>query len=313
MALGSLGLIWLTVPLIYVDSGVQVQTYKPQSSERPLITYAYFETDNARANAEYFIKHGIHDGADFLFILNGETNIYEMLPDLPYVSYVQRDNRCFDLGSQGEVLLRNKAELVKNYKKFILMNASIRGPFTPTWSDQCWSERYLDRVNEKTKLVGMTYNCKKTTDIPAHVSSMIWATDRTGLELLLRNGLGTCFKDKRQAIGVEIGSAKLMHDAGYEVEAMMTAYHSDPEYQEHCQHDDVNWENSYYGMSLHPYDTIFVKANRKIDENTLNTMTEWFDKMEYDSHAFCGSRRKLGKVGTVGERLAKEKAEGVQR
>lgn len=33
----------------------------------------------------------------------------------------------------GEVLEANDRALVKKYDKFILMNASIRGPFMPHW------------------------------------------------------------------------------------------------------------------------------------------------------------------------------------
>ncbi|KAK6538095.1 hypothetical protein TWF694_010979 [Orbilia ellipsospora] len=191
------------------------------------------------------------------------------------------------------------------------MNASIRGPFVPVWSDACWSDGYLDSVNEQTKLVGMTYNCKKDIDIPPHVSSMIWATDRIGLEILLQAGLKTCFKDKVEAIDLEIFASTRIQDAGYQVDALMTAFHTDLGYQADCHHDDVNWEGGYFGMNLHPYDTMFLKANRGVAENVLTMFTDWFNKMEYDSHEFCGTRKKIGsEVGTVGERLAKERVQG---
>ncbi|KAF3930859.1 hypothetical protein ABW19_dt0203795 [Dactylella cylindrospora] len=285
-------------------SAIELVKSTSTSSDRPLITYAYFETENARENAEYFIKHAIHDGADFLFILNGETDLYKSLPDLPYVNYVQRKNRCFDLGSQAEVFLSNQGALVKKYKKFIMMNASIRGPFVPAWSDACWSDRYLSKVTDTVKLVGMTYNCKKTEDIPAHLSSMIWATDRIGLQVLLRNGIAVCFQDKDEAINAEIAATKHLKDAGYEVEAMMAAYHSDPNYQQTCNHDDVNWGGAYYGMTMHPFDTMFVKANRNIEEQGLETWTKWYDQMDYNSHDVCGSKKRPKQpVGTVKDRL----------
>ena len=39
------------------------------------------------------------------------------------------------------------------------MNSRVRGPFTPPWSKDCWSNIYLDKLTDKVKLDGMTYNC----------------------------------------------------------------------------------------------------------------------------------------------------------
>lgn len=43
-------------------------------------------------------------------------------------------------------------EEVKQYKKIIMLNASIRGPFVPHWSKECWSDAYLDRVTDEVKV-----------------------------------------------------------------------------------------------------------------------------------------------------------------
>jgi hypothetical protein len=120
------------------------------SPDRPLILYAYFETPNARANIQYFITHGLHGAADFIFILNGETDIYKQLPKKSNIKFVQRRNDCFDLGSYGEVLLKD--ELYKKYNHFIMLNASIRGPFLPYWSEACWSDMFLRRITDEVKV-----------------------------------------------------------------------------------------------------------------------------------------------------------------
>lgn len=120
------------------------------ASERPLILYAYSESDNARINLEFFIAHGLHAAADFVFILNGETDVAEIIPDEPNIRYVQRVNDCYDLGAYAEVLTRN--DFYKQYKKFIMLNASIRGPFVPYWSESCWTDMYLRRVTDEVKV-----------------------------------------------------------------------------------------------------------------------------------------------------------------
>ncbi len=119
-------------------------------SSRPLITYAYSETPNARENLLYFLEQGLHGAADFIFILNGETDAAALIPRRTNVAVVERPNTCYDLGAHGEVLRNN--DLWRRYGRFILLNASIRGPFVPYWSQSCWSDAYLGRVTDKVKV-----------------------------------------------------------------------------------------------------------------------------------------------------------------
>lgn len=118
--------------------------------DRPLVLYAYSESKNARFNLEFFINHGLHAQADFVFILNGWTKVASVIPDRPNIRYVQRPNDCYDLGAYAEVL--TKDGLYKKYKKFIMLNASIRGPFVPYWSEGCWTDMYLSRITEEVKV-----------------------------------------------------------------------------------------------------------------------------------------------------------------
>ena len=120
------------------------------ASDRPLILYAYYETENARQNLEYFLAHGLHGAADFIFILNGENHAEDIIPKQPNIRYIKRKNDCYDLGAFAEVLTRG--DLYMKYKKFITMNASIRGPFLPYWSTGCWSDMFLSRVTEEVKV-----------------------------------------------------------------------------------------------------------------------------------------------------------------
>lgn len=51
------------------------------------------------------------------------------------MQYRERNNTCFDLGTYGVVFNENEEANVKNYKRFVIMNASVRGPFVPAWAD----------------------------------------------------------------------------------------------------------------------------------------------------------------------------------
>lgn len=121
-----------------------------QNPERPLILYAYAETANARANFEFFLAHGLHGAADFVFIINGESNATDLIPKEPNFRIIRRKNDCYDMGAYSEVL--QKDDLYKKYKRFILLNASIRGPFSPYWANACWSDMYLGRLSDEIKV-----------------------------------------------------------------------------------------------------------------------------------------------------------------
>lgn len=119
-------------------------------SEIPLILFAYSESETARVNIEFFIRHGLHAAADFIFILNGATDIASIIPKEFNIRVVQRENDCYDIGAYAEVL--TKDDLYKGYKRFIMLNASLRGPFIPYWAKGCWSDMYLGRITDEVKV-----------------------------------------------------------------------------------------------------------------------------------------------------------------
>lgn len=119
-----------------------------------LILYAYSESDAAQRNLRFFLDHALHDKADFIFIMMGNYTVE--IPELSNVRVIERENRCYDLGGYHEVLESN-ATLRTAYKRFIMLNASIRGPFFPAWADNvCWSDAYFEKLSDRTRMVGMT-------------------------------------------------------------------------------------------------------------------------------------------------------------
>ena len=163
-------------PEAYPNS-VSEQSLKPMiassTTPMPLILYAYSAASWALPNLQFFLKHGLHGSATFIFVVNGalvpdsssnqspsafinstETDILDVLRILePHVEKYQnmkiwkRPNTCYDLGAYAEVLKTNSSALVKSHEKFILINASLRGPFVPFWSQECWSDAYLRLID----------------------------------------------------------------------------------------------------------------------------------------------------------------------
>lgn len=283
----------LKAPLSGPDSG----------SLRPLILFVYAESKTARPNLEFFVRNALHDNADFIFVFNGPTNMTEIVPqNMPNVRIIERENKCFDLGGIGEVL--RKDDLWKRYRRFITVNASVRGPFMPVWSDRCWSDMFLDRITDKVKLAGLTVNCGP---LP-HIQSMILTTDEIGMGLLLDPnnahvgsvddnwgskedvvGLTGCYENHMKAIHAEIGTSRMIIEKGYELDAMMTSYSSVKPIDKYCKtfEGDTQYKDRYFGINLHPYETIFYKTNRDMDPLPVEKLTEWQNNRNYDSRKAC--------------------------
>ncbi|KAK6584335.1 hypothetical protein PZA11_002559 [Diplocarpon coronariae] len=308
------------------------------TKDRPLVIYAYAdsETGTALENLKFFLAHGLHAAADFVFIINGETktDVTALLPEKDNIRTVERENDCYDLGAYAEILKAD--DLYKGYKRFITMNASIRGPFVPYWSGGCWTDVLLSKVTDEVKLVGITANCWPTF----HVQSMIWATDIIGIETLLfppqraldylathpiklpsprdddedapsfvpftsasdprsppepnplyqAPGINGCFHTWRSAVAAEISSTSVILAAGYKVDAIMSAYHGNQEYEagESCDENrDVLFEKEYFGINVHPFETVFIKANRDVDPMVLYRHSMWVKQRGYSSYDYC--------------------------
>lgn len=128
---------------------------------------------------------------------------------------------------------------------------------------------------------------------------MIFATDDIGMGILLNPALaksagnddgwpwGTkedpvgftpCYETIKKAIHAEIWNTELIRMHGYEVDSILTAFHAatpDTYCQVNGNPGDMLYDKKYYGANIHPYETIFVKANRGIDPVLLENMTRW--------------------------------------
>jgi hypothetical protein len=142
------------------------------------VVYHFSENQPHHDNFLYFLKHGMHGTADFLFVLKGDVSeaINASLPEhLPNVRVIRRENTCFDLGSYEVVLDQLDAEgRLVQYKAIVLMNASVMGPVMPQYVQECWTRVFTNRLSESVGLVGTTINCvDRFGAYSPHVQSML--------------------------------------------------------------------------------------------------------------------------------------------
>ena len=151
----------------------------------------------------------------------------------------------------------------------------------------------------------MTSNCWPQF----HVQSMIWATDTTGMQLLLDPPAGSgkkdnygeandpvgfagCYAGWDSAVHAEIGATGVVRSQGHDVDVLMMAFHKSSAFIDECNstaNGDVLWNGAYYGSNVHPYETVFIKANRNIDPNLIGHLTEWHLHANVTSWDTCGS------------------------
>ncbi|KAI8817632.1 uncharacterized protein EV422DRAFT_540342 [Fimicolochytrium jonesii] len=272
-----------------------------RSMLRPLIVYVYYDgsmtpedesfrasmgtingfnaADAARnrpqqtANLEFFLRHGLQSNADYLFVMNSPTPQGVVFPNLPNIFVWGKENKCYDLGSfrQG---VEYMAKRHRRYRRYIMINASVRGPFLPLYDRGCWIDHFLDRLTDDVKMVGTTVYCNMH-GVSRHVQSMVLAFDEVGYAV----GPATLPCPDKITDAVHMGEVPLtgiLETNGYKVDALMTSATGDPD---RCDSGDMNFRDRYYGMSFHPYELIFIKANRGIDDNALNHYSTWHDNM----------------------------------
>lgn len=143
---------------------------------------------------------------------------------------------------------------------------------------------------------------------------MLFATDETGMSILLdpklanslKNqdawgtendpvGLTHCFETLRKAVHSEIGITELIKSQGYEVDVLLTSFHAADDPSTYCEENDnpndVLFEGHYFGTSVHPYETVFLKANRGISDATMSMLTRWHLKRSASSWDFCSTQK----------------------
>ncbi len=267
---------------------------------------------HAYGNLKYFLDNAVRegDGVDYIFIFQqlkdkeiNETKIPSLAKSNVY--YIQHENKCYDYGTVGWFFVKytigspwRKETSITNsnnthrkfnlaqYKYFIFMNASIRGPFFPPYflkfvSDYqtefnepfYWYYIFTKRINAKVKLVGITICC----EAPMHLQSYFLTTDFVGLSILLKTsandgsefgGVFGCYGSRSETIDFsELSIAIHIRNAGYSFDGLLTKYQK-MDFSTKGNYKCDLYVNPYMdkrldGTSLEPYEVVFVKYNDK--------------------------------------------------
>ncbi|KAK9818280.1 hypothetical protein WJX72_010022 [[Myrmecia] bisecta] len=176
------------------------------------------------------------------------------------------------------------------YRYFVFLNSSVRGPFYASYmpQDWQWTRAYTDRLTGNVKVVSSSLTCLPPLDdggFGPKVESWAFALDPEGLDLLANAGvfyLRTC---KLCADGVvvmgEYGLSNVLLNHGYNIATLMSKYSISTDWRNekhwHCNNNvHPSRHGTYDGISMHPFETVFIKASWHVGEPHLSHYTNWF-------------------------------------
>lgn len=252
-----------------------------------LVVYIFSNTDpeyieNLRFFAQFGMQQG--DGCDYVVVVQEDGKELPALPQLPpNARYLRHPNQCYDWGTIGWVFAMGQAD-PQQYKYFIFMNSSVRGPFIPPYAKNStrWQDLLINKLSDRVKLVGPTISCegspyqgnvKGEWRANPHVQSYVLATDQVGFKVWQKDeNVFKCWESMWDVIWHgELGSSLAMLNAGYNLDSFMMRYQG----VDWLNHD--NWacnkqhnpygEYYYDGISLNPFEVLFVKMKEKALRN----------------------------------------------
>ena len=263
------------------------------------VIYAYYEkTNDYILNLKYFLKRGIYDECDYYFIVNGCCSID--FPKRNNIKVENRENNGYDFASFNYILFQ-KDLIFKNYDYYVFMNSSQRGPFIPNYIKIKWYEPFINMIKDDVKLVGVTINIfskylfsqgklleeKTNYKLPfPHVQSYFFVTDKECLKFLIEKEI---FQEKYDYDNFdeliafkEILMSKVVLENNWNISSII------PEYREldyRTIKEDINktsmnndplYKKCCFGRTIHPYEAIFIKTNREISVDEINSLTKYY-------------------------------------
>jgi hypothetical protein len=256
-----------------------------------LIIYSYFEkNDDYKNNLVYFLNYGLEECNDYIFVINGNCTL--KIPEQNNIKVIYRDNIGYDFSAYGEALKTNDIEL---YKYFFFINTSVRGPFLPDYVIMSWTVPFKKLLKDDVKLVGTTINLtedflssnghevfygKKKYYI--HIQSQMFATDLECLKLLISKGIFDLFTENnflKIIILREIGMSQHVLNNNWNISCILPEYQNidyrtlNVDFNPTSIKGEMNYKDCYFNRTLHPYEAIFIKTNRDLFNNQIQSIS----------------------------------------
>lgn len=248
------------------------------------ILYSYFETEKSKEHLEFFLKNGIQNRKEVFYIFVIANYNYSVeFPNQSNIKIIPRENVGHDFSS-WKVGLDSTA--TNDFDYFIFMNDTVCGPYIPRYISQdiTWYTMFCNLLSEEIKLSGLTINYypwQKVLKSGEHVQSMMFCTDKIGLDILKKeifhiepDQMQNIYNNNRKQfiLNFEIGMSRKIIEYGYKIAALYIC-----DMNEKYKTGDIWNNNKYFNTTINPFETLFIKKNR-IDSPIIRLYTEQFTR-----------------------------------
>jgi len=237
---------------------------------KSLVIYTTYNSDACNYNLSFFVKVELkqRDNIDYIIVINGfnlDKNI--QFPELDNLTIIRRANIGYDFGGHN-IALNYVSNLGKVYDYYFFLNGGVIGPIIPHYLKEHWSSVFINKINDKVKLVGTSIFCAPNDDAGQpgpRVEGFFFMTDQTGLDLLIKEKTIFCDHDSKYNAIVygEYGLSRCILKHGYSLDCMLRQYQgidwTNPKYWHLNAYCHPSRKNFCFGHSILPYEVIFHK------------------------------------------------------
>ena len=299
-------------------------TARNAKSDLVIVSYSYYEKDETQeANFRFFLAVGMGidstfqapEHTDFVVVQNGpqcspcsvwdhtleyRQDVTAALAPHAKAAFVghpnpalllRAENIGMDIAAHNITLMYLKQQgTLQNYKFFILLNSSVKGPFFPSWVPKHWrwTSGFTDRLTASIKAVASSLTCLPALDLGGpgpRLESWAFAVDNIGMDVLIQNGLFEIRSCKVCPDGIvvqgEYALSKILFDHDFNIATLLSMYPKDVDWREQ-QHWNCNSNvhpsrhGTYDHITMHPYETLFIKASWQVGEPFTSHYSRWF-------------------------------------
>ncbi len=247
-----------------------------------LILYHYFggEGGRYRENLEHFMRFAINPVDQYIFIMCEASSIKRL--NLPNIRYVDAQNLNNDYGGYCQVI---GAIDLKPFDFVFFVNCSVMGPFVHPYCNKPWTNFFTEQFSSDTGMVGSTINILPPespfyhlgkwpfSGYLSHVQTTAYSLRSATVERLRQDGFFNCTRmlSKDEVVfNYEIRLSCIIKNYGMNLRCLLPEYNHIDYRLAHAEinstaiYGDVNFTCAYFGRTIHPYESLFVKSNRGI-------------------------------------------------
>ena len=267
-----------------------------------LVCYCYIEREDATDNLRFFLENAIYEDVTYCFVIQG-YQCSVSIPNLPNIHIIRRENKGFDFGSYKASL--DYFDSRDDFDYFVFMNCGVLGPFMHSGIGGNCFEPFVNKINDRVKLVGTSIAMSKyhRNDCHPYVESFFFVVDGIGLAQI-SEVFSSEFTEPSQAVmGGEVEMSKLVLDSGYDIDCMLYRYQGRDWRNASRSHAMPALEGGYDGTSVSPLEVIFHKPYWRnaaggdpnyCNKEMVNKYLKWTDGRAPIRLSGVGRREDLG-------------------